>query len=75
MGVRFTESFCCVLVYFQKMFETFIFCSSGTSDENDLKVVADLLNKFNLNNGSLNTEGKLNALALIFHEAIAESAK
>jgi hypothetical protein len=33
------------------------------------------LEKFNLNNGSLNTEGKLNALGLIFHETINENAK
>jgi len=48
---------------------------SGELDEGDLKMIADLEDKFELNKTDLDAEGKYKAIVLMFGEAVSENLK
>ena len=48
---------------------------TGELDEEDLKAIADVEDKFELNKTNLDAEGKYKAIVLMFGEAVADNLK
>lgn len=59
------------------MFESFllILYRSGELDEADLKMIADVEDRFELGKTDLDAEGKYKAIVLMFGEAVSENLK